>query len=194
MKPERVNRSTQQDRARFERTALPLLDAVYNTAWRLTRNVDEASDLAQETYLRAYRTFGGFTPGTNCKAWLFTILYSIVSNRRRQQRRRPDMLSLDEWESRHGGEPQAEDQEPVVQLTESVLEGADPEIDRALRQLPLEFQATVLMVDVEELTYEEAARALGCPVGTVRSRLFRARRILFRALQAYAGKLGYSKR
>ena len=190
-----VNDPTHPERARFEKTALPFIQSLYGTAWRLTRNREDASDLVQETYLRAYRTFSGFTPGTNCKAWLFTILYSVFTNRYRKKRREPEALSIEELEARYGDVPRAEG----WGSHRSVLENPDlgwaaPEIDRALGLLPPDFRAAVLLVDVEELTYEEASQALGCPVGTVRSRLYRARKLLFETLVEYAGKRGYGRR
>lgn len=190
-----MNRPPQPDRARFEEVALPFIQRLYNTAWRLTRSPEEAGDLVQETYLRAYRTFSGFTPGTNCRAWLFTILYSVFSNRYRKKRREPETLSIEELETRHGDAPRAESWGSHRRVLDNPDPGwAAPEVDRALGLLPPGFRAVVLLVDVEELTYEEAAQVLGCPVGTVRSRLYRARKLLFRMLVDYAEKLGYGRR
>jgi RNA polymerase sigma-70 factor (ECF subfamily) len=181
-------------RARFEATALPFLSRVYNVAARLARRPEDASDLAQETYLRAFRTFDNFRAGTDCRAWLLTILYSVFINRY--------------WKGKRGGEAV-----PLADLEEGrvALPGADPraveaglvramditrpseEVVAALRELPEEFRAAVLLVDVEEMSYEEAASVLRCPVGTLRSRLHRSRRLLFGALRDHARAAGYAK-
>ena len=171
-------------RARFEAEALPFMAVVYRVARRLARGEEEAKDLVQEAYLRAYRTFAGFTPGTNCRAWLLTILYSVFINRYRKARRQPEFVPVDESQL-------VGDSGLTPTLDTSVFEkGA---VDEALAELPEVFRAAVLLVDVEELSYEEAAAALDCPVGTLRSRLFRARRLLFGSLQDHARKTGYLK-
>ena len=176
-------------RARFETTALPLLGVVHRHAVRLTRDAEVARDLVQETCLRAYRTFDNFRPGTNCRAWLLTILHSIFVNRYRKERREPRTVSLEELEERFHRSLESGDSAPELALTT----WTDPEVETALEELPDSFRAAVLLVDVEEFSYEEAAAALGCPVGTVRSRLSRARRILCAALQEHARRRGYLK-
>ncbi len=175
-------------RAQFEAIALPFTKPLYNTAMHLTHRAEDASDLVQETYLRAYRTFHNFTPGTNCKAWLFTILYSVFVNRYRKEQREPESVSLDELEEKFREFLVAGEWDPqrAVDLRE-----VGAEVDQALNRLPEAFRSAVLLVDVEELSYEEAAAILNCPVGTVRSRLFRARKLLFLELQQYAQKKGY---
>lgn len=175
-------------RERFERTALPFLGAVHGTARRLTRSAEDARELAQETYLRAFRTFESFRPGTNCKAWLLTILYSIFVNRYHKAKRTPKTVSLDGLEERLAAAPEsAERASPAGRPPE----WSDAEVEAAFERLPEDFRTVVLMVDVEELTYEEAAEALSCPVGTVRSRLFRARKLLAAALEDHARRAGY---
>ena len=178
--------------ARFEAVALPFMNALYNKALHLTRTPENAADLVQETYLRACRTFANFIEGTNCKAWLFTILYSIFINQYRKTQREPDVVSMDEWEAtyhRELADPAWDDE--FAQLAGSELEWQGPEIAQALGRLPEEFRTAVLLVDVEQLTYEEAAGVINCPVGTLRSRLFRARRVLFVELRDYARKRGF---
>jgi len=172
-------------RARFETEALPLMPVVYRVARRLRWAEEDAKDLVQETYLRAYRTFDAFQPGTNCRAWLLTILYSVFINRYRKAQREPEFVPADE--ERLADTVPDEGQLPDMSQVSSA------EIDAALTRLPEPFRAAVLLVDVEELSYEEAAQALSCPVGTIRSRLFRARKLLFAALQEYARKAGYLK-
>ncbi len=177
-------------RARFEAEALPLLSAVHGYALRLTRNAEAARDLVQETFLRAYRTFDNFRSGTNCKAWLFTILYSIFVNRYRKERREPRMVSFEEIEARFR---QALETPDAGRSASGAPVWTDPDVEEALGELPEAFRATVVLVDVEDFTYEEAAAAMNCPVGTVRSRLSRARKMLFAALHEHALRVGYRK-
>ncbi len=179
-------------RLRFESLALPFMRALYNTALHLTADTEDAADVLQETYLRAYRTFDNFRPGTNCKAWLFTILRSVFINRRLKTRREVGPLPIEELEERFRLFVEA----PAGAERESWGVEAwgmrwTDEVEAALRALPEAFRAAVLLVDVQELSYEEASAALDCPVGTVRSRLFRGRRLLFAALESYARRAGY---
>lgn len=180
--------------AQFEAVALPFMDALYNKGLHLTRSPQDASDLVQETYLRAYRTFANFKAGTNCKAWLFTILYSIFVNQYRTEQRAPDTVSMDELEAVFH-QTLADDgwESEFNALTSSGSGWQGPEVHQALGKLPEDFRAAVLLVDVEELNYEEAAGVLNCPVGTLRSRLFRARKLLFLELRDYAQKMGFLK-
>lgn len=179
-------------RAAFEEAAIPFMRALYNTALRLTREPQDAADLVQETFLRAYRTFANFQRGTNCKAWLFTILYSIFVNQYRQAKRRPQMESLEALEERFDRFAQAPG-DPTSDATTVEGWGSrwSPEVERALRQLPEDFRSPLLLVDVEGLSYEEAATVLGCAVGTVGSRLFRGRKLLFAMLREYGYQAGY---
>lgn len=174
-------------RADFERVALPVAPALYRTARRLATRPEDASDLVQETLLRAYRTFDSFQEGTNAKAWLFTILYSILSNRWRRESRTPQEVSLDAVDARFGETVAVAADAEQLLLTRL---DASPEVDAALRRLPDSYRAVVLMVDVEDMTYEEASVALECPVGTVRSRLARGRKLLFLELLDYARRIG----
>lgn len=181
-----------EKRLRFESLALPFMRALYNTALRLTANAADAADVLQETYLRAYRTFDNFRPGTNCKAWLFTILHSVFINRRLKARREVGPLPLEELEERFRlfVEAPAAPEDGSEGVEAEGMRWPD-EVEAALRALPETFRSVVLLVDVQELSYEEAAAALHCPVGTVRSRLFRGRRLLFAALHDYARRAGY---
>ena len=178
--------------ARFEAVALPFMESLYGKALHLTRRPEDAADLVQETFLRAYRTYANFAEGTNCKAWLFTILYSIFINRYHKTRREPETVSMDELEETYHrvlADPQWD--EGFAALADSQVAWQGPEVSRALGKLPEDFRAAVLLVDVEELSYEEAAAVLNCPVGTLRSRLFRARRVLFVELRGYARQTGF---
>lgn len=178
-------------RAEFEATALPLMRSIYNTALSLTRRPEDASDLVQETYLRAYRTFANYSPGTNCKAWLFTIMYSIFVNKYRKEQREPESVSVEELEEKFHRFLAAAEWDPYLERDAEVMA---TEVSQALNKLPESFRLAVLLVDVEEMSYEEAAAILNCPLGTLRSRLFRARKLLFLELQPYAQRQGYRQK
>lgn len=158
-------------RAAFETTCLPLMRALHGVAVRLTRKPEDASEVVQETLLRAYRTFHAFEPGTSARAWLFKILHTVFLNRHRKERRSADWLPLDDF---------------VERLPASGAGTPSPsvaELESALQSLPERFRVAILLVDVEGLTYEEAAGTLDCPVGTVRSRLHRARAMMLERLR-----------
>jgi RNA polymerase sigma-70 factor (ECF subfamily) len=182
-------------RTQFEALVLPITKSLYHAALRLTHRPEDASDLVQETFLRAFRTFSSFDPGTNVKAWLFTILYSVFVNRYRKAQREPEALSIEAVEERFHKSVRAEEWGSLNAVLQNPnLTWHAPEVEKALRQLPEEFRTAVLLVDVEELSYEEAAAALDCPLGTLRSRLFRARKLLYLELQDYARRMGYFRR
>jgi RNA polymerase sigma-70 factor (ECF subfamily) len=181
----------EQKRVQFATLALPCMKSIYSTALRLTRRQEEASDLVQEAYLRAYRTFSNFTLGTNFKAWLFTIMYSIFVNKYRKEQREPKSISIEELDEKFHRSLTAAAVD--TNLEQNLIE-VETEVDKALNQLPEKFRLAILLVDVEEMSYEEAAAVLRCPVGTLRSRLFRARKLLFIELQPYARRKGYVQR
>lgn len=182
----------EERRQQFERIALPLMQRLYNAAWRLTGDQDDAADVVQDTFLRAYRTFDNFRPGTNARSWLFTIMYSVFINRRRKRRREVGPLSPDQLEQRFQRYVEQPSHDGVGQ-PEAWGKSWPPEVLKALGDLPDAFRAAVLLVDVEELSYEEAATVLGCPLGTVQSRVFRARRMLHAALADYARREGFAQ-
>jgi RNA polymerase sigma-70 factor, ECF subfamily len=170
-------------RADFEAQALPWMDTLYRFALRLLSSAkEEPADLVQETYLRAYRSFYQFKQGSNCKSWLFQIMYSIFVNQYRRKQKEPETLAFHELEKRFI----ASVQQP------NCFEKRASDVERALKRLPEEFRTAILLVDVEELSYEEAAVAMNCPVGTIRSRLFRARKLLYISLVEYARANGYA--
>lgn len=177
-----------EKRSEFEAVALPLMSVVFNRALNLTRRPDVAADLVQETYLRAYRTFGNFAPGTNAKAWLLTILYSVFVSRHRRELRQPNALALEDADRAYA------DLAPHRPVTTDSRLWASEEVHAALEKLPEDFRAVLLMVDVDELSYEEAAAALQCPVGTVRSRLSRARKMVYVELHQYASARGFTRK
>lgn len=159
--------------AAFEHIVVPLIGDALRTARRLAREPDEARDLTQEALLRALRGFNHFTPGTNARAWLCTIVYSVFLTRYRQRRREPEMIGHDI--ERVSEEVRADRERSTVTPPAGI---SDPRLRRALDHLPDPFREAIRLVDLDELTYEEAARVLRCPVNTVKSRLFRGRRRL----------------
>jgi len=176
----------------FEQAALPHLDALYSAALRLVRNPDDAKDLLQETVLRAYRCFHQFTPGTNCRAWLLTILYNIFRTAYRRGAREHVGLTSEEFE--HEIEAQSLADRGSSDPERLVMErSAMRLIERALNALPEEFRETLLLVDLHELNYQQASDALDIPLGTVKSRVSRGRALMRSALEKLAvvpGKTG----
>ena len=179
----------------FERVALPHLAQIYTTAFYLTQDEHEAEDLVQETYLRAYRFFHKFEPGTNCRAWLLAIQRHLFINRYRQKKKEPDFVNWEridqEYDSMVMGQDQAEKYNPEILFNAQHM---GPEVEKALIELPEEFRTAIILVDIEELSYEDAAKVIECPVGTVRSRLSRGRRMLQVALRDYASERGLTKK
>ena len=181
------------DQADFAEQAMPLMDALYSAALRMTRNPADAEDLLQETYLRAYRGFGGFREGTNLKAWMYRILTNSYINTYRSKKRRPQETELDDVEElflyRKLGGPaslllgrSAEDE-----LLDWVT---DTEVKEALEALPDQYRMTVLLADVEGFAYKEIAEILDVPLGTVMSRLHRGRKALQKELYEFAKTKG----
>lgn len=167
---------------RFEREALPLLPNLYSAALRMTRNPADAEDLVQETYLRAFRGFGGFEEGTNLRAWMYRILTNTFINAYRKRQREPVTVTdedVQDWYlydklGEAGVEASAES---------AVLERLpDEDVQRALEALPDGFRLAVLLADVEGFSYKEIAEIMGIPIGTVMSRLHRGRKALEKAL------------
>ncbi|MBV9849405.1 MAG: sigma-70 family RNA polymerase sigma factor [Armatimonadetes bacterium] len=189
--PEAVGEHPPTDPDVFEAEMGPHLDALYRNAVRLTGNPHDAEDLLQDTYLRAYRFFYQYQPGTNAKAWLFRIMNTVFLNEYRRKARQGETVSYDGLEDFYlynrlvedlsgGARPGTENPETAV------LEQLDIEtIQRAIDALPPEFRDTVALATLEELSYQEIADALSIPVGTVRSRLSRGRKLLQKALWDY---------
>lgn len=176
----------------FEEVALVHLDALYRSALRLTHNRAEAEDLVQETCLRAFRSFHRFNPGTNCRAWLFTILRNTFLNGLRRSAHEVPEAESGAWEivSRSATEPYGGPSHPEEEFFLTVLHG---DVDRALTALPLPFREVVMLADLEGLSYKEIAHVVGCPIGTVMSRLSRGRAVLRQALGRFAREHGYVK-
>ncbi len=189
-----LNWLTGGDRSReFEEVALVHLDALYRSALRLTHNRSEAEDLVQETCLRAFRGFHRFNPGTNCRAWLFTILRNAFLNRIRQAGH--DVLVGESADLESMAFPRVAETLPArghpdEEFFQTVLHG---DVDRALKALPLPLREVVILADLEGLAYKEIAQVVGCPIGTVMSRLSRGRGLLRQALGRFAQEHGYVK-
>ena len=170
----------------FAAEVLQHLDALYATALRLTRNRADAEDLVQDTLVRALRFGDRFTPGTNLKAWLYTILHNAWRNRRRDAQRDPvaaDSDLVDEAVSLPGGPAEFETPEQVL-----LRDTLDADLQAALDELPEAFRQAVWLRDVEEFSYAEIAAMLGVPIGTVMSRISRGRRQLFEKLAQVKGQ------
>ena len=180
----------EQHRREFEREAMPHMSAMYNFAMRLTRNPDDAADLVQDSMLKGFRFFDSFDKGTNCKAWLFRILKNTHINRYRQESKAPETVEYDVVEEFYDT---IKDSSVETSTLERKIfdETLDDELSTALDNLPEMFRTVVVMCDIEELTYEEIAELLDCPIGTVRSRLHRARKILAATLSGYAKERGF---
>jgi RNA polymerase sigma-70 factor, ECF subfamily len=174
----------------FEDQALPHLDALYTMAVRLARNPDDANDLLQETVLRAYRFFHQFQPGSNCRAWLMTILFNNFRNGYRRSSREQLAASPDEFQQRL--ETESLRGERGVSDPEAILAeaGVDRKVEDALAALPAEFRDALLLVDVQELSYQEVSAVLKIPIGTVKSRVSRGRALLRSTLANYARERG----
>src|SRR5712675_1061557 len=177
------------DQAKFAELATPFMSALHAAALRMTRNPSDAEDLVQETYLRAYRGFGGFREGTNLKAWLYRILTNTFINQYRAKKRRPDQVDLDDVEDffifrRLGGLAASEAQRTAE--TEVLEALPDAEVKDALETIPEQFRMAVILADIEGFSYKEIAEILDVPIGTVMSRIHRGRRQLQKLLWDYA--------
>jgi RNA polymerase sigma-70 factor (ECF subfamily) len=175
--------SARGDDAEFTAAALSHIDSLYGTALRLTRRAADAEDLVQDTYLKAFRSAHQFEPGTNLKAWLFTILHNTFRNVRRHDGRSPVDVDSDAVERAPNAGPA--DQSPEQILSRRTL---DADLQAALDDLPEAFRQAVWLRDVEELTYAEMAKVLDIPMGTVMSRISRGRRALSEGLRARRAK------
>ena len=176
-------------RAEFEREALLHLDALYSFALKLSRSRDDAEDLVSDTMLRAIERWGQYRLGTNIRAWLFTILYHLFVSRKRRIDAR-EVLAPDDADGSGAFEPVGE-ADPERSFYDSFI---DEQVVAAIEALPDEYRSAVMLSDVQGMRYAEIAHVLGVPEGTVKSRLFRGRRILQRKLRGYAAEMGYIRR
>jgi RNA polymerase sigma factor (sigma-70 family) len=175
----------------FDKEFMPHIDSMYNFAFRLTNDEDDANDLVQDTYLKAFRFINSFSQGTNAKAWLFRILKNSFINDFRKKSKEPAKVDYQDVETTYNSEEDAETNQTVDLRVESVQDLIGDEIANALNALPVDFRTVIILCDVEGFTYEEMAKILDIPIGTVRSRLHRARMLLKEKLQSYAKSLGY---
>jgi RNA polymerase sigma-70 factor (ECF subfamily) len=171
-----------RDRVRFEEEALQLSDQVYQVARRLAGSREEAEDLVQETYARAFRAWRSFEPGTNLRAWLFRILTNLNIDRGRRIQRSPDLQPLEENDYFLYNKLEESTAEQNVDERRVVERLSQNDAVSALADLPHDFRDVVLLVDLADFTYSDAAEILDIPIGTVMSRLHRGRRILKQSL------------
>lgn len=176
--------------AEFEAEAMPHMDLLYNFALRTTGDPDDAKDLLQETYLKAYRFWDKYEKGTNIRAWLFRIMKNSYINRYRKETREPDKVDYEDVENFY--DSIRDDSKETSDLQQRMFGNLlGDEVTTALQELPDDFRTVVILCDIEGLTYEEIAEFLNCPIGTVRSRLHRGRKMLQARLHAYAKEHGY---
>ena len=189
---EKIEKYTEPEKNRiFNTEFMPHLNAMYNFAHKLTLDEDDAKDLVQDTYMKAFRFINSFEKGTNAKAWLFKILKNGFINEFRKKAKQPAKVDYQEVEQTYNSDDI--DENFTMDLrSESVQELIGDEITNALNSLNIEFRAIIILCDLEGFTYEELSKILDIPIGTVRSRLHRARFILRQKLAAYAKKRGYT--
>lgn len=174
----------------FDTEFMPHIDSMYNFAFRLTMDEDEAKDLVQDTYLKAFRFISSFQQGTNAKAWLFRILKNSFINDYRKKSKEPTKLDYQEVETFYNSD-EADTDMTIDLRVETVQDMIGDEIANALNSLAVDFKAVIILCDIEGFTYEEMAKILDIPIGTVRSRLHRARNLLKEKLKSYASSMGY---
>jgi RNA polymerase sigma-70 factor (ECF subfamily) len=188
-----IDSKTKQLYEDFQREAVPHMNAVFNYALKITGDEDDANDLVQETYLKAFRFFDKFEKGTNCKAWLFRILKNSYINDYRKNAKEPNKVDYEDVQNFY------ENIQPNEISTNHFEQDAfskllDDEITKVMSTLPEDFRTVIILSDIEGFTYEEISDFVDIPVGTVRSRLHRARKMLYSLLYDYAKDKGYVER
>lgn len=181
-------------RARFEREALQYVDQLYSAAMRMTRNPQDAEDLVQEAYTKAYSAFHQYKPGTNLKAWLYRILTNTYINIYRKKQRQPQQANTDtveDWQMAQAAEHTSTGLRSAE--AEALDHLPDSDVKNALQQIPEEFRLAVYFSDVEGFAYKEIAEILNIPIGTVMSRLHRGRKLLRSLLADYARERGFNR-
>ena len=182
---------TEEQRHRiFESEFLPHIDAMYNFAYRITYDEDSAKDLIQDTFYKAFKFIESFHTGTNSKAWLFRILKNSFINEFRKKNKEPAMVDYQDVETYYN----SEDVNEVISsdLRVEVLQDMiGDEVSNALNALAVDFRIVIILCDLEGFTYEEMSKILDIPIGTVRSRLHRARNLLRERLKTYAKSMGF---
>lgn len=194
-KPKRMDFATEEERAEvekvFEAEMLPHLKPLYHFAFRLTGNEDDANDLVQDTYLKAFRFFNSYEKGSNAKAWLFRILKNSFINNYRKASKEPNKVDYEEAELYLNTAKAS--YSDSIDLRDKIFRGlVGDEVSIALTSLPVDFRIVIILCDIEEFTYEEISKIIDIPIGTVRSRLHRARKMLRDMLYEYAVSMGYN--
>lgn len=174
----------------FNQEFMPHINSMYNFAYRLTLDGDDAKDLLQDTYLKAFRFIDSFQQGTNAKAWLFRILKNSFINDYRKKSKEPSKVDYQEVETFYNSEDVDRQITPDLRV-EALQDMIGDEISIALNSLDVDFRTVIILCDLEGFKYEEMAKILDIPIGTVRSRLHRARNLLKEKLSEYAKKMGY---
>lgn len=174
----------------FNQEFMPHINSMYNFAYRLTLDADDAKDLLQDTYLKAFRFIDSFQQGTNAKAWLFRILKNSFINDYRKKSKEPSKVDYQEVETFYNSEDVDRQITPDLRV-EALQDMIGDEISIALNSLDVDFRTVIILCDLEGFKYEEMAKILDIPIGTVRSRLHRARNLLKEKLSEYARKMGY---
>jgi RNA polymerase sigma-70 factor, ECF subfamily len=174
----------------FQTEAVPHMDILFNYGLRLTGNSDDAHDLVQETFMKAFRFWDKYEKGTNIRAWLYRIMKNTYINRYRKETKEPDTVDYDDIQNFYN--TIKADRVDDNDLQEKIFGGLlDDDVTRAIEKLPEDFRTVVILSDIEGLSYEEIASFVDCPIGTVRSRLHRGRKMLQIVLRDYAKKHGY---
>ena len=186
----RQNYTQKEKESVFDKEFLPHIGPMYNFAYRLTFDDDDAKDLVQDTYLKAYRFITSFEQGTNAKAWLFRIMKNSFINDFRKKSKQPAKVDYQEVETFYNSDDV--DKAITTDLrVETVQDMIGDEISNALNSLDVDFRTVIILCDLEGFKYDEMAKILDIPIGTVRSRLHRARNLLKEKLSDYANKMGY---
>lgn len=176
----------------FDNEFMVHVDSMYNFAYRLTFDEDDAKDLVQDTYLKAFRFINSFERGTNAKAWLFRILKNSFINEFRKKSKQPSKVDYNEVEQYYNSDDAGANITTDLRV-ETVQDMIGDEISGALNGIPVDFRTVIILSDLEGFTYEEMSKILDIPIGTVRSRLHRARNMLKDKLVSYAKEMGYAK-
>jgi RNA polymerase sigma factor (sigma-70 family) len=187
---ERQSYSEAEKQEIFDREFLPHIHSMYNFGYRLTLDRDDAKDLVQDTYFKAFRFIESFQKGTNAKAWLFRILKNSFINDYRKKTKEPGKVDYQEVESYYNSDDVNRQITPDLRV-DSLKDMIGDEISNALNALDVDFRTVIILCDLEGFKYEEMAKILDIPIGTVRSRLHRARQLLKEKLSQYAKSMGY---